>query len=240
MYIPTTNAIHDESEIRAFVAAVGVAQLVTTGDDGTPAATLLPVEWVGDRLVTHAARRNQQWATLAARALPVRALAVVTGPDAYVSPTWYAGREVHRRTVPTWDYSTVHLAGTLTTFEDIDRLADHVTSLSARHEDDRKDGWVPAETPDGYMAGMLRGIIGIELAVESVEARAKLSQNRPAEDRAGVVAGLRGEGSISALDVADQLEAGTWLPGRGRPDAGWAGPGSGALPGSADRPVTGT
>ena len=66
MYVPTTNAVHSAAEIRAFVAAVGVAQLVTVGEDGTPEATLLPVEWRGDRLVTHAARRNRQWSRLAA------------------------------------------------------------------------------------------------------------------------------------------------------------------------------
>lgn len=224
MYVPHTNAVHDEDEIRAFVAAVGVAQMVTVGADGTPAATLLPVEWLGDRLLTHAARRNEQWAALTAAACPVRALAVVTGPDAYVSPTWYAGRTAHRRAVPTWNYSVVQLTGELTTFEDAGLLAEHVGRLAAIYEEHRPAGWHPAETPDSFMAGMLRGIIGIELAVQTVSARAKLSQNRPDEDRAGVVEGLRAGGTTREDDLAEQMAAGTWLPGRGRPGAGWTRP----------------
>ena len=111
MYVPHFNALDDEAEIRALVAAVGTADLVTVADDGFPVATLLPVLWEDARLVMHLARANPQWRALADGA---PALAVVTGPDAYVSPAWYPSKDEHGRVVPTWNYSQVHLTGRLT------------------------------------------------------------------------------------------------------------------------------
>ena len=202
MYVPHFNALEDEAEIRALVAAVGTADLVTVGSDGFPVSTLLPVLWEGDRLVMHLARANPQWRGVADDA---PALAVVTGPGAYVSPAWYPSKDEHGRVVPTWNYSQVHLTGRLTVHHDPVWLLDAVTRLTDRHEEHRADRWSVDDAPAPYVQKQLKAIVGLELAVERVEAKAKLSQNRSEADRAGVVAGLQAEGGPASAAVARQM-----------------------------------
>jgi transcriptional regulator len=203
MYVPHFNALEDEPEIRALVASVGTCELVTVGAGGYPTATLLPVLWEDDRLVMHLARANPQWRDLADGS---PALAVVTGPEAYVSPAWYASKDEHGRVVPTWNYSQVHLTGRLTVHHDPEWLLSAVTRLTDAHEHGRPAPWSVADAPAPYVAKQLKAIVGLELTVERVEAKAKLSQNRSDADRAGVVTGLRAEGGPAEHVVADQME----------------------------------
>lgn len=190
LYVPRFNAM-DADAVRPFVAGVGVAQLVTVGEDGLPDATLLPVLWEGDRLVGHLARANAHWRRVVDGS---PALAVVTGPDAYVSPSWYASKAEHGRVVPTWNYSVVHLRGTARVHDDAAWVLDLVTRLTERHEAPRAQPWAVADAPADYVEKNLRPIVGVEVVVDSVEAKAKLSQNRSDEDRAGVAAGLSADG----------------------------------------------
>ena len=186
MYVPHFNQMPDD-QVRHFVATVGTAQLVTVGDDGRPDATFLPVLWRGDSLVGHLARANEHWSRMSDGSA---ALAVVTGPDAYVSPGWYATKREHGKVVPTWNYSAVQLRGTIVVHDDVDWLRTLVTELTDHHERHRDEPWSVTDAPEKYVAGQLRAIVGVELRVTEVEAKAKLSQNRSAEDRAGVVEGL--------------------------------------------------
>jgi transcriptional regulator len=186
MYVPRANAV-PESEARRMVAAYGAGELITTGPDGYPLATLLPVVWHDSTVLAHLARANEHWRSIAPG---TKALLVVGGPQAYVSPGWYAAKAEHGRVVPTWNYTTVHLTGTVTVYDDPDRLRDVVTELTDRHESALPRPWQVADAPADYVEGMLRAIVGVELTVERVEAKAKLSQNRSAADRAGVLAGL--------------------------------------------------
>jgi transcriptional regulator len=150
----------------------------------------------------HLARANPQWRAVADKA---PALAVVTGPDAYVSPAWYPSKDEHGRVVPTWNYSQVHLTGRLTVHHDPAWLLDAVTRLTDRHEEHRTDRWSVDDAPAPYVEKQLKAIVGLEMAVERVEAKAKLSQNRSEADRAGVVAGLRAEGGAAEAAVARQI-----------------------------------
>ncbi|MDQ0425051.1 FMN-binding negative transcriptional regulator [Cellulomonas iranensis] len=202
MYVPVFNALDDADEVRALVAAVGTAQVVTVGADGYPVATLLPVVWDGDRLLGHMARANPQW-----RDLPddAPALAVVSGPQAYVSPSWYASKAEHGRVVPTWNYSAVHLTGRLRVHEDVEELHRLVTALTEQHERDRAQPWAVTDAPADFVRRQLRAVVGVELRVERVEAKAKLSQNRSPQDHAGVVAGLADERHADAPAVADAM-----------------------------------
>ena len=109
--MPRSHALSSHDELRALVAAAGTAQLITVAADGVPEASLLPVVWDGDRLIMHLARANGHWRTIAPGG---PGLAVVTGPQAYVSPAWYPSKAEHGRVVPTWNYSAVHLAGPVT------------------------------------------------------------------------------------------------------------------------------
>ena len=205
MYVPRFNALEDEEAIRAMVRAIGAGELITVGEDGYPLATRLPVVWEGDRLVMHIARANPHW-----RSVPddhdIPALVVVTDAEAYVSPAWYASKAEHGRVVPTWNYSAVQLTGRVRRHEDPDWVRDAVTMLTRLRESDRAEPWAVTDAPATYVEKQLRAIVGLELVVERVEGKAKLSQNRSDEDRVGVVRGLRDEGGSREAVVADQME----------------------------------
>ncbi len=201
MYVPHVNAVDDEPLIRRMVADVGSAQLITVGSDGMPLATLLPVVWEGDTVRAHLARANPHWRQITEGA---QALLVVTGPQAYVSPAWYASKAEHGRVVPTWNYS-VQLTGRAHLHEDGDWLRQAVDDLVDRHEAHRPQPWTSADAPERYIRGQLRAVVGVEVRVERVVAKAKLSQNRSDADHEGVVRGLRQEGSEGAARVADQM-----------------------------------
>jgi len=217
MYMPRHFAVTDMAEIEAFVDAAQAADLVTF--DGTrPVCTLLPVIWgrldredqttggAGEadcvsygRLLGHIAIANPQWQT----AMPgTEALAIVHGPQAYISPTWYEAKARHGRVVPTWNYETVHLAGPVTFHQDTEWLRALVTRLTRLHEEDREHPWAVTDAPPDYIDGQLRAIVGVELTVTSVQAKQKLSQNRSQLDREGVVAGLRHEPGPGPAGIA--------------------------------------
>ena len=200
--MPPANAMNDP-DVTAFLAAHAAARLVTVGPDGRPDSTLLPVLVDGDRVIGHLARANDHW-TRIAPASP--GLVVVSGADAYVSPGWYATKAQHGRVVPTWNYSEVQLRGAVTVHDDPDWVLDVVTRLTERHEAGREQPWAVDDAPAKYVRGRLRAIVGIELVVDSVEGKAKLSQNRSDADREGAIAGLRVEDDAMARVVADEME----------------------------------
>jgi transcriptional regulator len=202
MYVPRFNAMEDADEIRHVVAAAGAAELVTIGEDGFPNATLLPVIWDEERLVFHIARANRQWTTIEPDS---PALAIVTGAQGYISPSWYASKAEHGRVVPTWNYSAVHFTGRLEVHHDSGWLLDAVTRLTDLHEQTREQPWSVDDAPAGYVEKQLRAIVGIEMAIEKVEAKAKLSQNRSEADRAGVIEGLRREGGSRERELATPM-----------------------------------
>lgn len=202
MYVPTANVM-DDHDVAAFLTDHSAARLVTVGPDGRPDSTLLPVIVDGDRVIGHLARANDHW-TRIAPASP--ALVVVGGADAYVSPGWYASKAEHGRVVPTWNYSEVQLRGPVTVHDDPDWVLDVVTRLTERHESGRERPWAVSDAPAKYVRGRLRAIVGIEVVVESVEGKAKLSQNRSDADREGAIAGLRAEGGAMAQVVADDMQ----------------------------------
>lgn len=197
MYSPPFNRVDDEHEIRAMVRAWGTAELVTVDADGRPVATLLPIIWHGDTVIAHLAKANPHWRGITAGA---PALLICGGPQAYVSPSWYATKAEHGKVVPTWNYSAVHLSGTAVVHHDADWLRTAVTQLTEQHETGRSDPWSVTDAPAPFVAGQLRGIVGVEIHVEKIEAKAKLSQNRSAADREGVVRGL--EASTGPVDDA--------------------------------------
>jgi transcriptional regulator len=225
MYMPRHFSWTDLEQIESFVDAAESAHLVTF--DGTrPVATLLPVIWdrpdrpdrsgngpdpdgAADpasygRLLGHVAIANSQWKTAAPGA---EALAIVSGPEAYISPSWYEAKARHGRVVPTWNYEVVHLTGPVTFHQDGEWLRALVTRLTRRHEGGREHPWAVTDAPPDYIDGQLRAIVGVELAITSIEAKQKLSQNRSELDREGVVAGLRDEPGAGNAAVADLMAA---------------------------------
>jgi transcriptional regulator len=113
-----------------------------------------------------------------------------TGPDAYVTPSWYATKQETGKVVPTWNYVAVHAYGTPEFFEDADRLLAVVTRLTNLHEGARERAWAVDDAPPAFIAAQLRGIVGLRLPIARLEGKRKMSQNRSEADRAGVRAGL--------------------------------------------------
>ncbi len=216
MYLPRHFTVTDLARIAAFVDAAQSADLVTF--DGTrPVSTLLPVIWdrpaagadAADpasfgRLLGHIAIANDQWKTAQPGA---QALAIVHGPQAYISPAWYESKARHGRVVPTWNYQAVHLTGTIAFHHDPEWLRAFVTRLTQRHEEGRARPWAVTDAPPEYIDGQLRAIVGIELTIMAVEAKHKLSQNRGELDRAGVVAGLAAEPGPGRAAIAAAMAA---------------------------------
>jgi transcriptional regulator len=223
MYVPRHFAA-GEAETRELLSHCETADLITATPQGL-LATFLPVlydpdagDGEGGALLAHVARNNDQWRE------PVlgEALAILRGPDAYVSPAWYASKAEHGRVVPTWNYVTAHVYGRLVVHEDPEWLASMVHRLTERHESGRARPWSVDDAPAAFVAGQLRAIVGLELVITRVEAKVKLSQNRSEADRAGVAEGLAAEGDTAM--AAAVRDAGHGGRRRARPEPGGAPP----------------
>ncbi|WHZ18979.1 MAG: Transcriptional regulator [Rhodanobacteraceae bacterium] len=209
MAYPSPAFREDRVEIlHAAIRGLHFGLLVTHPADGF-ATSWLPWELDAERgphgtLVGHLARYNPQWQVPDAGA---PALAVFQGPHAYVSPSWYPGKRDDPRQVPTWDYLAVEARGTLVTFDDESRLYDLLTQLTDRNEAGREHRWRVTDAPDDYVRKEMRHIIGIELRIESLVGRYKLSQNRNAADQEGARAGLAAAPTERERDLAKAIAA---------------------------------
>jgi len=204
MYIPAHFAASPEA-VQDLLSFPGAANLVTMTDRGL-LATLLPFAFdpaVGEHgaLQAHMARNNPQWSSAPAG----HALAIIQGPDNYISPSWYASKAEHGRVVPTWNYSTVHVYGELVVHDDAGWLARHVRHLTRLHESGREDPWAVDDAPEKFIAGQLRAIVGVELVITRIEGKEKLSQNRSAADAQGVAAGLRTAGREAGAAAVERV-----------------------------------
>ena len=193
-----------DETVAPFLAAHPAGHLVTVGPDGRPDVTLLPLVVDEGRVLAHFARANEHWRRIAPGS---PGIVVVTAANAYISPSWYPSKAEHGRTVPTWNYSEVQLTGPVTVHDDIEFVRDVVTRLTRRHEDHRAEPWAVTDAPERYVEGQLRAVVGVELLVESVSAKAKLSQNRSDADREGAIAGLEAEPGPAAHEVARAMRA---------------------------------
>src|SRR3984957_3940739 len=149
-------------------------------------------------LLGHVARPNPQ----ARGAVPgVQALAIFQGPDAYITPSWYATKRENGKVVPTWNYVTIHAYGSVEFFDDTERLRSIVTRLTERRESSRAAPWAVTDAPADFVEGMLKGIVGFAMPIARLEGKWKMSQNRPVQDRTGVMDGLADEGreDVAAL-----------------------------------------
>jgi transcriptional regulator len=195
VYRPPANRVDDLSAAVRIVRDHGFGHLVVAGPDGldaVPVPVIVDVpddstrsDHTGLRVRAHVARANSIW-----RAAPCPALLIVSPVDAYVSPGFYPSKRRDPKVVPTWNYELVHLHGTLQARPDPEWLETLVRELTVRNEATMTDPWAVDDAPPDFIARMLRAIVGVELEVTRVEAKRKLSQNRTAEDVAGVVAGL--------------------------------------------------
>jgi transcriptional regulator len=187
MHIPAAFAL-DEVECLERLESRPFGILATIGEDGLE-ATHLPILIRKDplRLVGHVARSNPQ-----ATRRPETGLLIWSGPDAYVSPSYYPSKAVHGRVVPTWNYEAVHVEGALTWFDDLLALRALIAAETDLFEKDRPHPWSVEDAPESYVEGLTKGIVGFELSPRKIAGARKFSQNRSPEDREGVRRGLLG------------------------------------------------
>ena len=208
MYQPAHRKfeVEDAAALLTELCTVSPATLVTHGPDGFR-ASILPMLFDPDdghhgTLRGHLARGHPQWREIEASVAAGgngagEALAIFDGPDAYISPAWYEEKRLTGKVVPTWNYVTVQAHGTITTVHDVNWLIPHVGRLVARHEAARRDPWALSDAPDDYVRTQARAIVGLELRIARLEAKAKLSQNRSDADI---------DGTITGLDAGSQTE----------------------------------
>jgi transcriptional regulator len=202
MYVPPHFAESDPAALHAFIERHSFGLLVSSVD-GVPFATHLPL--LLDRaagphgtLIGHVARANPHWRELAG----ATALAVFSGPHAYVSPTWYEAENV----VPTWNYVAVHAYGRAELVDDRDALLEIVRRSVAVYEAGMPRPWV-LDASSGYVGRLLAQIVGFRIPIDRIEGKWKLNQNHPAERRAKVARALREQGGEDALEVAELMRA---------------------------------
>jgi transcriptional regulator len=207
MYIPASFREDDLPTLHAFLDAHPLAALVTAVE--SPAnlyATHLPLvleRSVGPlgTLRGHLARANPHAKQLATGAAP--AIVLFSGPDAYITPNWYPLKAEDGRVVPTWNYVAIHAFGTAVLREDPEYLRSHLETLVARHEAARSMGWKVSDAPEDFIAQQMRAIVGLEIRIDRLEGKWKMSQNRSAADIDGVIAGLAASGSPADRVVAN-------------------------------------
>lgn len=193
----------DPEVLGRLIAAHPLGMLITAGPGGISAG-LLPFELVEEngerRLRAHLARANPQLAELAAAP---QVLVTFQAGDAYVSPGFYPSKALHGRVVPTWNYAMVQVRGTARLDDSAEFMGAQIARLTGSQEAERTAPWAVDDAPASFIAAQMRGIVGLEIAVERMEGKLKLSQNRSAEDRAGVRAGLMAEGQPLARLMPD-------------------------------------
>ncbi len=206
MYMPASFRQNDLAELHAQMQANPFALLASSGVDGVQAShlplLLEPGEGEFGTLYGHFARANPHWRDLQGGA---EALAVFSGPDAYISPSWYAAKAEHGKVVPTWNYIAVHARGPVELIEEPERLLQIVSRLSDQHESGRAQPWAVSDAPRDYIDAMLRAIVGFALPIRRLDGKWKLGQNRSAVDQAGVQAGLNGSTTARDREMAARM-----------------------------------
>lgn len=182
--------------------------VLVTLNEGNLEANHLPFELDSEpapfgTLRGHVARANPVWH---AHAGANETLAIFQGPQAYISPGWYETKKRTGEVVPTYNYAVVHAYGTLRAIEEREWLRGLVERLTRRHEAGKPAPWEVSDAPSGYIERMLGAIVGLELRITRLVGKWKVSQNRPAADRAGVVEGLRGTDDPQARAMAALVE----------------------------------
>jgi len=208
MYTPSVNAEKDVPTLRTFVRDNPLCTLVTQTGEGL-VASHIPMMLYEDNvgfgtLRGHVARANSQWKDFSTSE---DALAIFTGPQHYISPSWYPSKATHGKEVPTWNYVAVHAYGRMRIVEDSDWLLKHLRDLTDKNEQIIETPWSVDDAPQDFIAKLSKAIVGIELVVSRVEGKWKVSQNRNEQDAAGVIKGLDSIGTPASKAMKELVSS---------------------------------
>ena len=199
MYIPRAHNEERVTMLHKLIEDQPFASLITVGLSGLFASHIpMVLEQNGamGQLRGHISRANMQWRDYNPS---VEALAIFSGPQHYITPNWYPEKQDTGKVVPTWNYVVVHAYGYLKIMQDAEWLRAHLASLTNIHEAESPVPWKIGDAPEDYIAALLKGIVGLEMTIERLEGKWKISQNRSDEDRNGVAKGL------AELNTAESL-----------------------------------
>ncbi len=214
MYVPAHFAVDEPAELVRFVTLHPLATLVVHDASGL-AADHVPMLYLPGQsenvacFVGHVAKANP----LHLKAINgINCLAIFHGVQRYISPNWYATKQEHGKAVPTWNYEAVHVSGTLTTIDDDDRLLKILQLLTQQHEATQPSPWSVSDAPAEYIQGLLRAIVGIELSIQNIIGKAKLSQNQPEVNRHSVAENLSHSSDATDQNMARTIQQRTtWV-----------------------------
>jgi transcriptional regulator len=206
MYIPSANKEDRVSVLHKLMEDQPFASLITVGSSGLFASHIpMVLEQSGSFgcLKGHISRANRQWRDYTPS---VEALAIFSGPQHYITPSWYPEKQETGKVVPTWNYVVVHAYGYLKVIEDSEWLMAHLQKLTSIHEAESAVPWKISDAPADYIASQIKGIVGLEIAIERLEGKWKVSQNRSERDRDGVAAGLAELNTTESLEMKALVE----------------------------------
>jgi transcriptional regulator len=206
MYIPRANQEDRLPVLHRLMEDQPFASLITVGSGGLFASHIpMVLEQNGAMglLKGHLSRANAQWRDYSPA---VEALAIFSGPQHYITPTWYPEKEETGKVVPTWNYVVVHAYGHLKVVEDGEWLMAHLEKLTRIHEDGSAVPWKIGDAPADYIASQVKGIVGLEMTIERLEGKWKVSQNRSEQDRIGVATGLAELNTTESLAMKALVE----------------------------------
>ncbi len=216
MYVPKHFEESDVSVLHALMASHPLGAWVTQGDGELIVNhipfLLDPLRGERGTLVGHVARANPVWQSFSKN---VNSVVIFQGPQAYITPSWYPSKRAHGKAVPTWNYAVVHAHGLPRAIEDREWLLQHVSRLTDVQESGQALPWKVSDAPPDYIDRMLRSIVGIEVPIATLFGKWKVSQNRPAADRLGTVAGLLAREDAESKAVAALVDQRITLDPRG-------------------------
>jgi transcriptional regulator len=206
MYIPRAHKEDRIPVLHKLMEDQPFASLITVGSSGLYASHIpMVLERSGTmgRLRGHISRANTQWRDYSPS---VEALAIFAGPQHYITPSWYPEKQETGKVVPTWNYVVVHAYGYLKVIEDGEWLMAHLESLTNIHEAGSPVPWKVGDAPADYVASLAKGIVGLEMSIERLEGKWKVSQNRSEQDRSGVARGLTELNTTESLAMKALVE----------------------------------
>lgn len=207
MYTPAHFAEQRMDVMHDLIAHYPLGTLVTLSPDGLTADHIpFHIRQDGSRhglLVGHVARSNPLWQHAASAA---EVLVIFHGPDAYVSPNWYPTKQEHGKVVPTWNYAVVHAHGRLRAIEDPAWMRDQLEELVTRHEHPQPHPWTIADAPADFTERLIGSIVGIEISINKLTGKWKVSQNQPEANQRGVIAGLHSSGDKKSALMAGLMQ----------------------------------
>jgi transcriptional regulator len=210
MYIPQ---LHEETDLTVLHAWMRLHPLGTWATQGEGELIVNHVPFLLDAtrgpygtLLCHVARANSVWQSFSKT---VPSVIVFQGPDTYISPSWYPSKQLHGKVVPTWNYAVVHAHGIPVLMQTQAQLMQQITQLTATHESNQAIPWQVADAPADFVEQMSRQIVGIEIPITRIFGKWKVSQNRSAADRSGVVAGLKASAVPESVQMADLVDRAT-------------------------------